>query len=75
MRGANFEYAKLTGAITTNLVQSNGHIAGLNLTAGKSLVVRDYDGNPSASPPISPLPIVVEQQPSNGRHRHAADGV
>ena len=60
-RGANFQYATLTGANTSNLIQSNGHIAGLDLTAGASLVVRDYDGNPAASPPTGPLPIVVDQ--------------
>jgi hypothetical protein len=59
-RGANFQYATLTGANTANLIQSDGHIAGLDLTAGKRLLVRDYDGNPAASPPIEPLPIVVE---------------
>ena len=60
-RGANFQLATLTGANTSNLIQSNGHIAGLDLTAGKSLIVRDYDGNPTASPPTGPLPIVVDQ--------------
>jgi uncharacterized protein YjbI with pentapeptide repeats len=60
-RGANFQYATLTGANTTNLIQSNGHIAGLNLTSSASLVVRDYDGNPPAAPPTGPLPIVVDQ--------------
>jgi uncharacterized protein YjbI with pentapeptide repeats len=59
-RGANFQYATLTGATTTNLIQSNGHIAGLNLTSGESLTVRDYDGNPAVSPPIGPIPIVVD---------------
>jgi uncharacterized protein YjbI with pentapeptide repeats len=61
-RGANFEYATLTGANTTNLIQSDGHIAGLDLTDGASLVIRDYDGNPTASPPAGPLSIVVEEQ-------------
>lgn len=61
-RGARFEYAKLTGANTSNLIQTDGHISGLNLTAGASLVVRDYDGNPTAYlTPTGPLPIVVEQ--------------
>ena len=60
-RGANFQYATLTGANTSNLIQSDGHIAGLDLTAGASLVVRDYDGNPAATPPTGPLPIVVDQ--------------
>src|SRR6185295_4583836 len=58
-RGANFQYATMTGANTSNLIQSNAHIAGLVLTAGASLVVRDYDGNPAASPPTGPLSIVV----------------
>ena len=44
-----------------NLIQSDGHIAGLDLSAGASLVVRDYDGNPAATPPTGPLPIVVDQ--------------
>ena len=60
-RGANFQFATLAGANTSNLIQSNGHIAGLDLTAGASLVVRDYDGNPAATPPTGPLPIVVDQ--------------
>ena len=60
-RGANFNFATLAGANTSNLIQSDGHIAGLDLTSGASLVVRDYDGNPAASPPTGPLPIVVEQ--------------
>ncbi|MEX0612979.1 MAG: pentapeptide repeat-containing protein [Pirellulales bacterium] len=61
-RGANFYLATLTGANTSNLIQSDGHVAGLDLSAGASLVVRDYDGNPAAYPtPTGPLPIVVEQ--------------
>jgi uncharacterized protein YjbI with pentapeptide repeats len=54
VRGAIFSYNNnnLTDANTTNLIQSNGHIAGLDLTAGATLVVRDYDGG---------VPIVVEQ--------------
>ena len=46
----------LNGANTSNLIQSDGHIAGLDLTAGALLIVRGYDGNP---PP--PLPIGVDQ--------------
>jgi len=65
-RGARFnflsEYATLTGANTTNLVRPHGNVAGLDLSAGASLVVRDYDGNPAAYPiPTGPLPIVVDQ--------------
>jgi autotransporter-associated beta strand protein/T5SS/PEP-CTERM-associated repeat protein len=51
-RGANFQYATMTGANTSNLIQSSGRIAGLGLTAGASLIVRDYDDG---------VPIVVEQ--------------
>jgi len=60
-RGADFYFATLTGAITTNLIQFNGHIAGLNLSSGASLIVRDYDGNAAATPVVGPLPIVVDQ--------------
>lgn len=60
-RGANFQFATLTGATTTNLIQTNGHIAELDLTTGATLLIRDYDGNPAASPPVGPLPIVVDQ--------------
>ena len=58
-RGA--KYATLTGANTSNLIRPDGHIAGLDLTAGASLVVRNYHGNPAASPPTAPLPVVVDQ--------------
>ena len=51
-RGANFYLATLAPANTTNLIHPSGGIAGLDLTAGASLIVRDYDGN---------LPIVVDQ--------------
>jgi uncharacterized protein YjbI with pentapeptide repeats len=60
-RGANFQYATLSGANTSNLIQSNGRIAGLDLTAGATLLIRDYDGNPAVAPPAGPLPIIVEQ--------------
>jgi hypothetical protein len=60
-RGADFYLATLAGANTSNLIQSNGHIAGLGLGTGKSVFVRDYDGNPTAGPPTGPLPIVVDQ--------------
>jgi uncharacterized protein YjbI with pentapeptide repeats len=61
-RGTDFSFTfAWTAPITTNLIHPNGHIAGLDLTAGKSLVVRDYDGNPDGIPPNGPLPIRVEQ--------------
>lgn len=46
---------------TSNLIQPNGHIAGLDLTTGVSLVVRDYDGNLTLSPPTAAMPVVVDQ--------------
>lgn len=49
-------------AIANNLIKPDGHVAGLGLTSSASLVIRDYDGNPAASPPVGPLPIVVDQQ-------------
>lgn len=58
-RGASFQDATLDGANTTNLIQSNGHIAGLDLTAGETLVVRDYDGNSGTA--TAPLPIIIEE--------------
>lgn len=42
-RGANFTYATLDGANTNNLIQSNGHIDGLELSAESAFIVRDYD--------------------------------
>jgi uncharacterized protein YjbI with pentapeptide repeats len=60
-RGANFYLARMDGAITTNLIQPDGHVAGLDLTSGALLLVRDYDGNPASTPPTGPLPIVVEE--------------
>jgi len=46
------------GAITVNLIQVDGHISGLGLDAGSSLVVRNYRnrlGDPT------PFPITVDQ--------------
>ena len=56
-RGAHFDYDPFTGANTSNLIHSFGHIAGLDLTAGASLVLRDYDGYAG----VGLLPIVVDQ--------------
>jgi uncharacterized protein YjbI with pentapeptide repeats len=60
-RGANFDYAVLNGANTTNLIRPNGHVSGVDLPAGARLIVRDYDGNPAAVPPTGPVAIVVDQ--------------
>lgn len=55
-RGANFFATTMTGASVTNFIQSDGHIAGLDLTAGRTLVVRDYDASIGAN-----IPIAVDQ--------------
>ena len=59
VRGADFQYAELDDTNTDNLIQSNGHIAGLDLTSVTSLLVRDYDGDPSRS--LAPIAITVDQ--------------
>jgi hypothetical protein len=48
-RGANFEFTPLFGAITSNLIQSDGHIAGLNLAVGEKLIAF----------PAVPIPVKV----------------
>jgi uncharacterized protein YjbI with pentapeptide repeats len=62
-RGANFYLASLNGANTSNMIQSGGHIAGLDLRGGASLGVRDYDRIPAPHPaPTGPIPIVVDER-------------
>ena len=61
MRGANFQYTTFDGTITANLIRADGHIAGLDLTGGEQLTVRDYDGNPAVGMPSGLLPIMVDQ--------------
>ncbi|MBA4107866.1 MAG: hypothetical protein C0485_19205 [Pirellula sp.] len=56
-RGARFFATTLTGASTTNFIQPHGHIAGLDLTAEKTLVVRNYERFLGDD-----VPIVVHQQ-------------
>jgi uncharacterized protein YjbI with pentapeptide repeats len=48
-------------AATANTIRPNGRIAGLHLSAGEQLVIRDFDGIPFAVPIIAPIPIAVEQ--------------
>jgi uncharacterized protein YjbI with pentapeptide repeats len=55
-RGANFYLATLNGANTSNMIWPGGHIAGLDLTAGKLLVVRDDELSIGTD-----IPIVVDQ--------------
>jgi hypothetical protein len=52
----------LTGAIVTNLIRTDGHIRGLALKAGQSLIVRDYGGDPTTTPtPLATIPVAVDQ--------------
>jgi uncharacterized protein YjbI with pentapeptide repeats len=41
---------------TTNLILPNGHIDGLDLYAGNTLTIRDFNGNPT------PIPVSVEEK-------------
>jgi hypothetical protein len=43
-------------ADTTNFIQPEGHVNGLELTGGRMLVVRDYDGGYSPT-----IPITIDQ--------------
>ena len=63
-RGANFQYATLTGANTSNLIYPDGHMAGLDLAPGASLVVRDYAGDPSRG--LGPIPVIVQDHVTLG---------
>jgi uncharacterized protein YjbI with pentapeptide repeats len=47
----------LSGAVVTNLIRADGHVLGLDLGAGQSLSIRDYDG--SVSSPI--ILITIDQ--------------
>jgi hypothetical protein len=53
-----------SGATTTNLILTNGHIAGLSLDTSGLLVVRDHKGNPKdqyGNPaPAIPISITVD---------------
>nr|MDQ3421776.1 hypothetical protein [Acidobacteriota bacterium] len=66
--GTDFTAADTRGAhfgahstVKTNLIYPDGQIAGLDLTAGKSLLVRNYHGNPLASPDPGPIAIRIDQ--------------
>jgi uncharacterized protein YjbI with pentapeptide repeats len=63
-RGASFGFpssANARGAMWTNIIHPDGHVAGLDLTGGRSLAVRNYHGNPHASPDPGPIPIRIDQ--------------
>jgi uncharacterized protein YjbI with pentapeptide repeats len=54
------------GATTTNLILPNGHVNGLDLDAGRLLIVRDYDGDSRYEPAQPPIPITVDQHLAMG---------
>jgi uncharacterized protein YjbI with pentapeptide repeats len=57
-RGSQYLYN--TGTATfTNFIQSNGHINGLSLGPGETLVVRNYHGDPAYG--LDPIPIHITQ--------------
>jgi uncharacterized protein YjbI with pentapeptide repeats len=64
LTNANFSSADARGSsnlnvlAAANFIRPDGHIAGLNLAAGQSLTIRDYDGTPSATL----IPIQVDTQ-------------
>ena len=55
-----------TGGVLTNLIDFNGHINHLDLTAGKKITIWNYLGDPDRTDffrnptPISPIPIHME---------------
>ncbi len=55
-------WLQFAGATLTNTILVDGRVVGLELGAGQTLVVRDYDGNPAATPPGPPIPIHIERQ-------------
>jgi uncharacterized protein YjbI with pentapeptide repeats len=63
VRGASVNFA---GAVTTNLIRSDGHVIGLDLNAGSLLIVRDYDGDSRYEPARTPIPIRIDQHLAMG---------
>ena len=66
-------YLDFTGATTTNLLRPDGHVDGLDLSAGGLLVVRNYYGDPvrtnpfdGTPTPLPPIPITVDQHLAMG---------
>jgi hypothetical protein len=62
LRGADLYRATLTNANLANSIDSTGSIYGLNLGAGETLLVRDYEGKPDGSGLLTPIPIHVLTQ-------------
>ena len=61
-RGAS--YINYSSAITFNTIHYDGTIKGLDLSAGNTLLVRDYDGNPTQS--LASIPITVKTSMNMG---------
>ncbi|HEY4760817.1 MAG TPA: pentapeptide repeat-containing protein [Thermoguttaceae bacterium] len=66
MRGA--EYVNYTGTITINTIRRDGTIQGLDLSGGRTLIVRDYDGDLGLDhfPHHGPIPIKVKKSMTMG---------
>jgi uncharacterized protein YjbI with pentapeptide repeats len=60
-RGADFTGALQAGANLANFIQPNGHMNGLDLAVGQTLVVRNYSGDPNRDIPLPPIDIKVDQ--------------
>ena len=63
-RGA--KWLTLSDATTTNTILPDGSVQGLDLCAGRRLIVRDYHGDPARSPPLAPIPITVQNSMAMG---------
>jgi uncharacterized protein YjbI with pentapeptide repeats len=59
-RGAYNQFFDPNALINTNMIRWDGRIAGLDLAETRSLLVRNYRGNPSRG--TGPIPILVEQR-------------
>ena len=49
------------GPIVTNFIHPDGHVGGLFLNVGETLVVRDHDGSPIPAGDNPPIPIHVDE--------------
>ena len=67
MRCAYLSDVDFTRAITRNLINADGSVAGLIIGMGQPMVIRDHDGNPTPDPrlfpnPLPPIPITVRDE-------------
>jgi uncharacterized protein YjbI with pentapeptide repeats len=63
-RGSDLSDPFLDSAATNNLIHSDGHIAGLDLAPGASLVVRYYAGDPNRG--LGPISVTVQNHVTLG---------